>query len=146
GLECYTCVYMPGGSTTCLTRPQDITDYDSTVDCKNGDNICCTISRVEDMDKKVLSFNRGCKMDCNPMAEFVETPGDEQTSYRTHCDTPLCNVGPGDEDLSKIDDGDEGDNIINNIPGRTGAAASVGIQYLVIVLCVATLNILNVRY
>ncbi|XP_069958123.1 uncharacterized protein [Cherax quadricarinatus] len=123
GLQCYTCV-TSGNDMTCLSDPEHVVNGSPITDCKQGENICCTITRQEYLETPGVaqSFGRGCQENCMEDG-FSENPDSTQVIYLTYCKTPKCNKGDGNVPLDDGGGGDDSnkDNVIKNIPGNVAS-------------------------
>ncbi|XP_042241508.1 uncharacterized protein LOC121879076 isoform X1 [Homarus americanus] len=125
GLECYTCVSNMN-DLTCVNNPSDVVNGSPITNCKQGDNMCCTILRQEYLEEKgkVISFSRSCQKDC-PKNGFHKLPDSTFMIYQTYCDTPKCNKGPGNKPLNDGGGGGDDDgHVIHNIPGNSCPASA----------------------
>ncbi|XP_042885985.1 uncharacterized protein LOC122262110 [Penaeus japonicus] len=139
-IQCYTCVSTVN-ELTCVNDPDNVLNGSPVTDCDKGDRGCCTIFRQEYVEEpgKVISFSRGCQENCPSKMSTTETVDASYRIYQTYCNTPKCNVGPGDKPLTGIGGGGNGgDNIIGPIPGKDGTAtanaASLGLLLSALVL------------
>ncbi|XP_047481237.1 uncharacterized protein LOC125033617 [Penaeus chinensis] len=138
-IQCYTCVSTVN-ELTCVNDPDNVLNGSPVTDCDKGDRGCCTIFRQEYVEEpgKVISFSRGCQENCPSKMSTTETVDASYRIYQTYCNTPKCNVGPGDKPLTGGGGGDDGgNNVIGPIPGKDGAATnavSLGLLFAALAL------------
>ncbi|CAL4063308.1 unnamed protein product [Meganyctiphanes norvegica] len=124
GLNCYTCSGENRGDLTCIDDWKN-TPGVNMVDCHQGEDICCTVTRQVYREHKdtIVSFSRGCQENCKDMG-FEKTEDWTSIFSITKCNTPLCNINDGSKPLPPPGGGGgggDGSHIIPHIPGENSS-------------------------
>lgn len=138
-LRCYTCVSMDN-DLTCLNDPDSVTSSVPITECDMEGEVCCTIQRVNfiEDESKLQSFYRGCTDKC-PKKDFEKVEDATYVTYTSACNTPECNVGPGDKPLAG--NGGSQNAKSNEIWGIQGLSSSAAAQSVSLLVLLAALSL-----